>query len=199
MHRKLDEYCKKIIRNEIFLTFRWYLERYVKIYESARKFLKWWCLHYDDGVVAHVLTFQKVSSIVSLFMRLQTELDKQRTNANIAYLKIQKVLVQGEKKKKHQKNHEDLRESLRQNRIEYKIDEDLDILYNASIVFALGYLSVPLIQITFFLFFPLWILIFIFVFPPIVIAVSIITLTLSIIDDGVWHEEDQSLMTGEYN
>lgn len=162
-------------------AFLWYIYSYIEAYEKVKSMIKFLCLHYDDGVVARVMTFKKVMNCVTLFTKLQTEWDKQRQNANIQFLKIKKSTSRSKNKKK---KIDDLSEMtrLRKIQIAHKTDEDFDILYSACIVFALGYLAVPLLQVTLVLFFPFWVMVFIFTIPPILITAFIITSVISVVE-----------------
>lgn len=155
-----------------------YLNIYVKAFQRAKKFFRWWCLHYEDCVIREVFEMKKVMLYAHLFMTLQNELDKQRIKASINYVKIQKATSRNAERRSQ--NHNRL-ESLKQVQRDCAGNDDLDILYNACLVFAMGFISIPLVQVTLVLFFPLWVLVFIFVVPPLIIAGAIITLTLSII------------------
>mmetsp|Transcript_180 Transcript_180/g.262 ORF Transcript_180/g.262 Transcript_180/m.262 type:complete len:211 (-) Transcript_180:249-881(-) len=172
----VQAFCK-----EFHATFFWYIHSFIDTYEKVKKFIKFLCLHYDDGVVGKFLTFQKVMNAVTLLVKLQNEFDKQRLNAEMNFLKVQKS-VSRNKHKKRKMNELSEMNRLRKSQIAYKTDEDFDILYNACIVFALGYLSVPLLQVTFVLFFPFWVMVFIFIMPPIIIAAFLITTALCAID-----------------
>ncbi len=163
-------------------AFFWYIHTFIETFEGAVKFLKFLCLHYDDGVVSRVVTLKKVMFCVTLFTKLQNEWDKQRQKAKVNYLRIQKRISRNKHEKKKIDELNEIQMALRQSQIAYESDKDFDILYNACIVFALGYLSVPLLQVILVLFFPFWVMVFIFITPPILIAFFIITFTISVVD-----------------
>lgn len=164
---------------DINYHYTWYIKTYVEIYHCIRKALRWWSLHYNEYVLREIFKVKNVMALVQLLMNLQKKYEDQRKKALLLHRRV----VRAQSRRKRTDSNRDIIDlrSSQQNLMDSESDKDFDILYNVFYVSALVYVALPLFEILLILLLPWWIVLVIFVLPPAVIALTITSLTISII------------------